>query len=601
MRKRKDGAVQKKRGFFAGAVKGICMALLLGMAAGTGFFVSNPAENMVAEAATRRKLVELYAEYTGEPVMVGETVKKREIQVTGWYDDGTDAVIRTFTLASDRINRDGDNILTITYNGLRTTVIVPGKKVESLEVDYRGEDVVIGNAVKKKEIYVLAYFTDGSTEEITNFTLTSDVIRREGENTVIVSFGGKRAEVIVYGKQPLAVVEIEAYYDGEGVIVGNTPNKNDIHVIAYYNDETVEPKEVTGYTMSPAKISKVGTNRVTVTFESKSTVMEVEGLPKEVERINAVYMGGPLEVGKRVDAKNIQVTAIYNDGSKEITTEFRIESPVIYEEGANEIVVECGDVEDTIIVRGVRNTVVDYGNAVTATIGEDKDAAKVTVAVPYGYDKKDITMTPMKKNFVKAAMKRAVKSSDYMAFEIELSDELECELPMAVKVKLPENYEKDRFAVYYTTNGKTIVAKMNGEFLDDSTYEFYMFQQGVYVFVNALKDGEEAPEIEDDEEDTKTDGKDGNTTGGLVTSIEVAGIEKEELHLKVGETYQLQVTVLPENAANKKLLYTSSRAKYLTISETGLLTGIKEGASLVTLTALDESGVTKEILVYVEK
>ena len=231
-------------------IKGMCMLLLFGLATSIGYVAQQSDIATVQAASSRRKLTDLVADYTGETLMVGETIPKRDIEVIGFYDDGSEAIIRSFTMSTTTVQRDGENTINISYNGLRTTVTVFGKKVESLEAEYMGEDVTVGQSVKKKDISVTVYFTDGSSEpDFTKFTIASDIVKREGENELRVSYGGKYAEIVVYGIPPLAIEEIDAWYEGKGVIVGNRPNKADIHVEAYYNDGS-DPKEITGYTLS---------------------------------------------------------------------------------------------------------------------------------------------------------------------------------------------------------------------------------------------------------------------------------------------------------------------------------------------------------------
>ena len=183
-------------------IKGMCMLLLFGLATSIGYVAQQSDIATVQAASSRRKLTDLVADYTGETLMVGETIPKRDIEVIGFYDDGSEAIIRSFTMST-----------------------VFGKKVESLEAEYMGEDVTVGQSVKKKDISVTVYFTDGSSEpDFTKFTIASDIVKREGENELRVSYGGKYAEIVVYGIPPLAIEEIDAWYEGKGVIVGNRPN-----------------------------------------------------------------------------------------------------------------------------------------------------------------------------------------------------------------------------------------------------------------------------------------------------------------------------------------------------------------------------------------
>lgn len=581
--------------------KGICMMLLLSLAMGIGAVVQQPDITMVQAASSRRKLTELVAEYTGETLMVGDTIAKRNIEVTGIYDDGSEAVIRSFDISPAKVTKDGENTIRITYNGLKTEVVVFGKKVESLEAEYVGEDVTVGQSVRKKDIVVTAYFTDGSEEEITNFTITSDVVRKEGDNTLRVSYGGKTAEIVVYGVPPLAVEEIDAYYEGEGVIVGNAPDKSLIHAIAYYNDGT--EKELTSYTLNPDKVTKVGTNRITLIYDSKKVVFEIEGLPKEVVSITAKYVGPALEVGARVNKNYVQVTAVFNDGSKGLVTDFTIPDSKVYEVGLNEIWIECGDAESvSILVRGVKAEYVDYSNAVTKEIKKDKTVFEMDFAVPYGYNSEDVKIVLLKNNEIDYAMKRAIGNKEYIAFEITLLDELEEELPLTAKVTLPKDWDAESFAVYYTTNGKTIAAKMNGEFLDDETYEFKLFQHGMYAFVNTNQEMKEEVNVEDNTGNKEDTENKENTNPDIipVQTVTLQDIKDGKLTIKVGQTYQLKVKIEPSNATDQTLYYTTTRKSDVTVSETGVLTGVKEGVSLITIWVGENREISTKVLVYVK-
>ena len=583
-------------------IKGICMMLLLGLATGIGSVAQQADIVTVQAASSRRKLVELEAEYVGETLLVGETIAKRDIEVTGIYDDGSEAVIRSFTISPTTVKKDGENTIRITYNGLKTEVIIFGKKVESLEAEYVGEDVTVGQPVKKKDIRVTAYFTDGSMQEdITNFTIKSDVVRKEGENVLKVSYDGKSAEIFVYGIPPLAVEEIDVWYEGEGVIVGNAPDKSLLHAIAYYNDGT--EKEITSYTLNPDTVTKVGTNRITLIYDSERVVFEVEGLPKEVVSITAKYVGPALEVGAKVNKKYVAVTATFNDGSKASITDFTIPSPKIYEIGLNEIWIESGNAEPvSILVRGVKAEYVDYSSAVSTKIKTETTAFEMDFAVPYAFDSEDLKTVQLKSHEIGYAMKRAIGNSEYIAFKIAMSDELEQKLPLTAKVTLPENWDAESFAVYYTTNGRTVAAKMNGEFLDDETYEFKIFQHGMYAFVNTKGEMKEEPKEEPELKDP-TENKE-NTEPEVqkipVQTVTLEDIKDGKLTLKVGQQYQLKVNIEPKDATDQTLYYTTTRKVDVTVSETGLLTGVKEGVSLITVWVGEDRAISTKVLVYVK-
>lgn len=72
----------------------------------------------------------------------------------------------------------------------------------------------------------------------------------------------------------------------------------------------------------------------------------------------------------------------------------------------------------------------------------------------------------------------------------------------------------------------------------------------------------------------------------LVTEIK---INQENATLKVGDTLNLSVTVLPEDADNKDVKWTSSNEKIATVDDNGKVTAISGGTAIITAKATDGS------------
>ena len=68
-----------------------------------------------------------------------------------------------------------------------------------------------------------------------------------------------------------------------------------------------------------------------------------------------------------------------------------------------------------------------------------------------------------------------------------------------------------------------------------------------------------------------------------VTSV---SLDQSSLELSVGETYEFIATVLPENATNKELIWSSSDESVLTVND-GVITAIKEGKATITVKSKD--------------
>lgn len=86
-----------------------------------------------------------------------------------------------------------------------------------------------------------------------------------------------------------------------------------------------------------------------------------------------------------------------------------------------------------------------------------------------------------------------------------------------------------------------------------------------------------------------------------LASIPVQDIEIQEikLELKPEETIQLSVSVKPENATNKELIYTSSDVSVATVDEDGNITAIGEGTTVITIISADKPSIKKEITITV--
>ena len=80
----------------------------------------------------------------------------------------------------------------------------------------------------------------------------------------------------------------------------------------------------------------------------------------------------------------------------------------------------------------------------------------------------------------------------------------------------------------------------------------------------------------------------------MVSSISVTGSSS----VKVGSKVQLSATVLPINAANKQLRW-SSLNSFASVSSTGLVSGLRVGFGLITCTSMDGSNKTANFYINV--
>lgn len=81
-----------------------------------------------------------------------------------------------------------------------------------------------------------------------------------------------------------------------------------------------------------------------------------------------------------------------------------------------------------------------------------------------------------------------------------------------------------------------------------------------------------------------------------VTDIE---IEAPEITVDEGETVQVAVTVKPEDATNKELIFKSEDESVVTVDEKGNITAVGPGKATVTIISADNPSIRKEIIITV--
>ena len=83
-----------------------------------------------------------------------------------------------------------------------------------------------------------------------------------------------------------------------------------------------------------------------------------------------------------------------------------------------------------------------------------------------------------------------------------------------------------------------------------------------------------------------------------VIPVESVSLDVQQLELGIGETYDLKATVLPENATDKTVSWSSSAPEIVSVDENGTVEGLAKGDAVITVTTTD-GGKTAECAVTV--
>ena len=120
-------------------------------------------------------------------------------------------------------------------------------------------------------------------------------------------------------------------------------------------------------------------------------------------------------------------------------------------------------------------------------------------------------------------------------------------------------------------------------------------QDGV---VSGISEGETQIKIQDSISGLRTEIKIQVKTEILPTELQVS---QTEVALGIGEQAGIEVTVLPEDAEDQELLWSSSDEKIATVDETGVITAVSAGTCIVTVQAHADETIKAEITVTVSE
>lgn len=526
----------------------------------------------VSGAVQRLESLEGY--YTGAPVAVGKQINVKDFWLLakyyvndGYYEsEDYEEVTKGFTISPTTISKGGENPIVVTYKGKSTVVMVEGKTIESISAEYMGEEIYVGATIPVGKIEVYALYNDGTEERIKNFTLSTPKVMKEGSNLVSVAYDGKTDNIVVYGKAPLAVEEILVSYSGDSVIVGNPISKSNFEVYIVYNDGS-EPKKVTNFNISPSIIELEGMNEITISYGDVSTTEYIFGEERVITDMRAKYIGPGVVVGKKVDKDDIEVVVTYNDNSDESIDTFDIFGEEIYFEGENVVLVYVDSFSADVVVPGVMGFTSSYDNTVSNYFSSPGESfyTEVTLAMPMGLDQDKFMLKEAQPHIMEYLVQRVAPTEEYAGFELYYEDdEMVSEFPMAMKVTVPGSFDPEKVGVYYAPNLSGTLAKVNGEFTDEtcSEYEFIVYEPGLYMLVHEV-------------------------SSRLVTDIVV----ETEIKLKENRSFALNPVVFPLNAENKELTFYSTDEDVATVSPNGKIRSVSEGECEIWIETEDGSGV----------
>lgn len=231
----------------------------------------------------------LSVKYEGDPVPYEEDIDKNDFEVRVRMGDGSRRELSSseFDISPDTMEKRTSVRVTITIDGsltvrerdltARITVDCEKPKLESIRAEYDGDDLIVGGEIDRNDVTVTAYYTDGSSEEVTDWKFEKYKLT-DGSNYVTIYYeeGDEEEEDEIRVDAFEGELEyISAYYNGTYVTVGNKVNTANIKVTGVFDADRYGrvTSVLTGWSLQNYTIRE-GNNTLTVVYRQGGKTYE---------------------------------------------------------------------------------------------------------------------------------------------------------------------------------------------------------------------------------------------------------------------------------------------------------------------------------------
>ncbi len=196
--------------------------------------------------ADEEKVYKMTAKYEGDDVPYGEEIDKRDFTVVIYYkdedghSDKRELSSSEFDISPDTMRSERSQRVTVSYGSfdVKVSVECAEPELEYIEADYRGKDLIVGGTIDKDDVRVEAFYSNGTSEYVDDWTFGSYNLR-EGSNEITIYYrenGIRESDEIIVNAFEGELSYISAYYYGGSVAVGGQVNTANIKVSGVYTE-----------------------------------------------------------------------------------------------------------------------------------------------------------------------------------------------------------------------------------------------------------------------------------------------------------------------------------------------------------------------------
>lgn len=279
--------------------------------------------------AKEKKVTDLQIKYEGKGIAVNQSVSESDFTVTVVYNDGSTTKLTNseFSLKNNTAKQRGTLSVIVIHkaSGVQKSVVVPvtGLSIQNVQADYTEDIIYTEDGIDLSKIKILITYEDGTQ----GYVDPNDM--RVGE-TVLEN--GKRKVIIYYtvnGQEYSTMLEIaETSRKLDSLVVepelgvaycGKELNREQFSVKACYKDGV--EKIITDWTCDYRVVNEIGEQKVVFQYMEDDVIVDAivpiaikEDVPVA---IRVVKIDESITEGMPLDKDNMEVEAVYEDGTKE--------------------------------------------------------------------------------------------------------------------------------------------------------------------------------------------------------------------------------------------------------------------------------------------
>ncbi len=278
--------------------------------------------------------IEVTARPTKIVYTVGEQLDLTGMVVTATYSDGSKNAVTDFTVDKNGPLELTDTTITVTYLGKTATFKINVRPVAAVVVS----SIAITKAPNKVNYHagerfdptgmeVTATYSDKSTKVVTDYTIDKTGPLNKGETSITITYSRYSVtQAITVGDAVIASLELTKAPNKTAYLVGETFDPTGMVISGIKTDSTKEV--ITDYTIDEASrqltledtamVIRKGefTINVTITVSTAKLIgIEIVTAPNKTA----------YKYGETFDPTGMEVTAVYNDGSRKTVNDYTID------------------------------------------------------------------------------------------------------------------------------------------------------------------------------------------------------------------------------------------------------------------------------------